>query len=597
MAAAAEAMQKSPAGDRAPGNSEGVKLRRYADRRRAALLEIRADEIPDWRQASDYVDPTRGRFEEGLTAGTSRVKRRKRSRAKIINSRATTCLRVAVAGMSSHMTSKARPWFKVTTPVVGLRDMMDVRVWLDDVTTLIRDTIEKSNFYKAMPVAYTEDIMFGVAAMLTVEDNDEVARFHVLTAGTFAVGLDEHGRVDSLWRCYTRSARQLVEKYGEDNTALPQAVRTMAKTNPDQLYTVESLIEPNPDARPGIGPLGVQAPQFRPYREITWILGGNDSAHGILSIGGHYERPFVAFRFNPVGEDVYSTSPVIDALGDIKQLQYLEGQKLRLIDMTADPPKNIPDTMRNLGVSMMPGANNYMPQTQLGMKVEPTYTPQPDAIAKVTMEIRETESRIEDALFYRLFLMMESLGEQAGRTATEIAERKEEKAAVLGPTLEAITDEALDPIVIRVFRLLERAGRIPPPPEALRAIPLKIEYTSTLAQAMRAAGIVGIERSATFVASMAKAFGPDVLDKFDADSAVDEYNERTGAPAAIMRDSETVAGIRTQRAQQQRQAQMAQMAKPAADGAKAIETLNKAVPEDGSLGQQLAEMLGGGMAA
>lgn len=596
MAAAAEAMQKSPAGDRAPGLSEGVKLRQYADRRRAALLEIRSDEIPDWRQVSEYIDPTRGRFEEGLSAGSSRVKRKKRSRAKIINSRATTCLRVAVAGMSSHMTSKARPWFKVTTPYPGLRDMMDVRVWLDDVTTLIRDTLEKSNFYKAMPVAYGEDLSFGVAAMLALEDNAEVVRFHVMTAGTFAVGLDEQGRVDSLWRCYTRSARQLVEKYG-DTAGIPPEVRRMAESNPDHLYTVESLIEPNPDARPGIGRLGVQAPQYRPYREIVWLLGGNDKPHGILSIGGHYERPFVAFRFNPSGEDVYSTCPAIDALGDIKQLQYLEGQKLRLVDMTADPPKNIPDAMRNVGVSMMPGANNYMPQTQLGIKVEPTYVPLPDAIAKVTMEIREVEKRIEDAFFYNLFLMMESLGDQTGRTAMEIAERKEEKAAVLAPTLEAITDEGLDPIVIRVFRLLERAGRIPTLPKALRAVPLKIEYTSTLAQAMRAAGIVGIERSATFVANMAKAFGPEVLDKFDADQAVDEYNERTGAPAAIMRDSETVGGIRTQRAQQQRQMQMAQLAKPAADGAKAIETLNKAVPKDGSLGQQLAELLGGGGAA
>ncbi len=594
MAAAAAAQKPAAAADLVtrPG-ADTVKLRQHAEGRRTALLEIRNDEIPDWRKVAEYTDPSRGRFDQPGVGGSQRVKRNKRSRKKIINSKATTCLRVAVAGMSSHMTSKARPWFKVATPVVRLRDLMDVRVWLDDVTMILRDTLEKSNFYKAMPVAYTEDMMFGIGCMLIAEDVAEVARFHVLTAGTFAIGLDDAGRVDTLWRCYTKSARQLVEKYGD--AGLPEPIRTAAKSNnPDQLFTVECLIEPNPDAMPGIGPLGIQAPRFRPYREITWIHGGNSEAHGILAIGGHYERPFVAFRFNPVGDDVYSTAPLIDSLGDITQLQYLEGKKLQLIDAIADPPKNIPEAMRNIGASMMPGANNYMPATQNQQKVEPTYLPQPDAVAKVAMEIREVENRIEQALFYDLFLMLQSLGDQTGRTATEIAERKEEKATVLGPTLEAITDEGLDPIVVRVFRMLERAGRVPPPPEALRAIPLKVEYTSILAQAMKAAGISGIERTAGFVANMAQSFGPDALDKFNADQAIDEYNERTGAPASIMRDDDTVAAIREGRAQQQRQAQMAALAKPVADGAQAISTLNKAVPEDGSLGQQLAEMMGGG---
>ncbi len=593
MAAAAAAQKPAAAADLVtrPG-ADTVKLRQHAEGRRTALLEIRNDEIPDWRQVAEYTDPSRGRFDQPGAGGSQRVKRNKRSRKKIINSKATTCLRVAVAGMSSHMTSKARPWFKVATPVVSLRDLMDVRVWLDDVTMLLRDTLEKSNFYKAMPVAYTEDMMFGIGCMLIAEDVTEVARFHVLTAGTFAIGLDDAGRVDTLWRCYTKSARQLVEKYGE--AGLPETIRTAAKSNnPDQLFTVECLIEPNPDAMPGIGPLGIQAPRFRPYREITWIHGGNGEAHGILAIGGHYERPFVAFRFNPAGDDVYSAAPLIDSLGDIKQLQYLEGKKLQLIDAIADPPLNIPEAMRNIGASMMPGSKNYMPATQNQQKVEPTHVPQPDAVAKVAMEIREVENRIEQALFYDLFLMLQSLGDQTGRTATEIAERKEEKATVLGPTLEAITDEGLDPIVVRVFRMLERAGRVPPPPEALRAIPLKVEYTSILAQAMKAAGISGIERTAGFVANMAQSFGPDALDKFNADQAIDEYNERTGAPASIMRDDDTVAAIREGRAQQQRQAQMAALAKPAADGAQAIATLNKAVPEDGSLGQQLADQLAG----
>ncbi|HWU70030.1 MAG TPA: portal protein, partial [Pseudoxanthomonas sp.] len=354
------------------------------------MIHIQAEWLPDWMQVTDYIDPSRGKF-------TQNGKRRKRSRSKIINGTATKCVRVATAGMSSHMTSKARPWFKLSTPAPAMANRQDVKVWLDDVTTILRDTLDKSNFYKAMPVCYTEDLSYGIAAMLIAENPEEVVRFHPLTIGSYAIALDDAGRVDSLWRCYTKTARQLVSKYGKldaqgkrvpDETKLPRSVIDAFKNNPDMEFTVESLAEPNPDARPGMGPLGVQAPQFRPYREVVWIAGAGADNHGVLAINGHYEAPFVCIRFNPVGDDVYSTCPGIDGLGDIKQLQYLEGQKLRVLDLIAEPPASIPDTMRNLGASMAPRAKNYLPQTQVGAKIEATYTPQPTALQHIQAEIR-----------------------------------------------------------------------------------------------------------------------------------------------------------------------------------------------------------------
>lgn len=583
-------------------NQDTLKLRQRCDRRRGAMIAAREAWVPDWMQVTEYIDPARGRFNgEGTNTTT-----KKRSRSKIINGTATKCVRVASAGMSSHMTSKARPWFQLSTPDPAMNEIQEVKVWLDRVTTILRDTLAKSNFYKAMPVCYTEDLSYGVAAMMIVENAEEVVRFHPLTIGSYAIGLDDAGKVDSLWRCYTKTARQLVQKYGRmdeatgkmepDESKLPKRIVEAYKRSPDQPFTIEALYEPNPDQRPGIGPLGVQAPQFRPYREVVWISGSGDEKHGVLDIGGHYEAPFVCIRFNPVGDEAYSACPGTDSLGDIKQLQYLEGQKLRLIDLMAEPPLSIPDTMRNIGASLAPRTKNYLPQNQNGAKVEATYTPQPGSLQWILQEIREVESRIEDSFFYNLFLMLEALGDQAGRTATEIAERKEEKATVLGPTLEIVTDEGLDPTVVRTYRLCERAGLIPPPPQVLATIPLKIEYTSILAQAMKAAGSSGIERTAGFVAQMASVFGPSALDKFDADQAVDEYSDRTGAPASIIRDDDAVLAIRQGRAAQEAQQAALAAAKPMADGAQAIKTLNEAVPQPGSLGEGLAEQLTGGAA-
>lgn len=567
--------------------ADTIELRKYCQRRAAAMRDSQNDWVPDWRDSSEYVDPARGRFN---TADNRKVRR---SRAKVINSKATECLRVMAAGMMSHMTPKAVPWFKVSPPDPSMVESFGVRVWLDEVTARIRDALAGSNFYKAMPVLYTEDGLFGTAPMLVLEDAREVVRFYPLTAGTYAIALDEAGRVNALWRKYSRTADQLNQRYGRDK--LPLTVRNALDGGKlDTPFMVESLIEPNPDARPGQGPLGLQAPKHRPYREVVWINANTDDGSGVIDVGGHYEAPFVTARWNPVAEDIYSTAPAIDCLGDIKQLQYLEGEKLNLMEQLSDPTLAVPESLRlKGGARLRKGGQVYLPQDVMGAEVRPIYQPDPRALMQVREEIATIEGRIERAFFYQLFLMMEALGDATGRTATEIAERREEKAAVLGPTLESITDEVLDPVVIRTFRLLERAGRIPPPPEELAGAPLKIEYTSILAQAAKANGTSSIERVIQFAAGVAQATGnTDALDKIDADQAIDEYADRIGSPASMLRDDDAVAQIRAGRAQQQQMAQMAQMAKPIADAAGAMRTLAETVPQEGSAAESMAGALG-----
>lgn len=568
----------------------GVELRRRAQKRKAALIAEREHWMQDWREVAEHVDPIRGKFD----TSKPRDSKAKRSRNKIINNRATMALRVMAAGMMSHMTSKSRPWFRLSTPDPAMAEQADVRMWLDSVTNIVRDTLAKSNFYKAMPDIYTEDGMFGVAAMLALDDPEDIVGFYPLTVGSYAIGLNDQQRVDTLWRCYTKTARQLEERYGRDK--LPLQVRTALETNkPDQKFQVESLFEPNPDAPRNATDL-ILPVNRRPFREIVWIEGRSDEPHGVLQVGGHYEFPPVVIRWNPIGGDVYSTAPALDSLGDIKQLQYLEGEKLRLLDLIANPPLGLPESLVNKGGSVAPGAITYLPTMQAGMQAGPLYTPNHGALQALFNEIREVETRIEEAFYYNLFMMLASLDERQ-RTATEIAERREEKAAVLGPSLEAVTDEGLDPVVIRVFKLLERAGRIPAPPPALENVPIKIEYTSILAQAAKAHGSGTIERLVQFVGMTAQMTGPGVLDKFDADQAIDEYGDRIGVPVSVIRSDEDVAALRQQRQQQEQMAMAAQMAPAVKQGADAVKALGEAVPQEGSVGAGLAEQIAGAFGA
>ena len=73
------------------------------------------------------------------------------------------------------------------------------------------------------------------------------------------------------------------------------------------------------------------------------------------------------------------------------------------------------------------------------------------------------------------------------RSATEVAERRAEKLVMLGPVLERLHDDLLEPLIGRVFQIMARAGQIPPPPFAeLDGLRLQPEYVSPM-QALQAA--------------------------------------------------------------------------------------------------------------
>ena len=71
--------------------------------------------------------------------------------------------------------------------------------------------------------------------------------------------------------------------------------------------------------------------------------------------------------------------------------------------------------------------------------------------------------------------------QQAVRSATEIAERRDEKRVMPGPVLERLRDDLLEPLIGRVFQVMARAGQIPPPPSLmLDGLRLQPEYVSPM---------------------------------------------------------------------------------------------------------------------
>lgn len=524
-------------------------IRRACLGRLEALAQERESWVAHWRDVSDTILPRRGRF---LVSDRNKGARRNR---KIIDNTGTLALRTMAAGLMSGITSPARPWFRLAPQSPALARDDSVQRWLADVEAMLREIFSASNAYDALAAVYEELAAFGTATMLVYPDFDDVIACETLTAGQYYLAAGANGRIDSLYRVYSLSVGQLVEQFApagptgaRDWSAVSPATRTLFDNNRrDAWVELVQAIEPNPHHRPGPGPAW-----RKPWRSVWIEKGGPDDR--LLRLSGFDEFPAMCPRWNLTAPDIYGTSPAMDALGDVEQLQAQEKDKSLAIQKMVKPPLNVPANLRgNSVVNPLPNGTTFYDLA--GGPAPPVATPlyqvQP-RLDEMQRDMDRVRQRIRDAFYVDLWLMISQI-DRAGVTATEIDARREEKLLMLGPVLERLHHEFLDPLIDRVFAIASRAGLLPPPPPALAGQRLRVRYVSMLAQAQRAVATGAIERLCGFAGSLAAA-DRSVLDRIDFDQALESYAEAIGVDPRLLRPDEAVATRRAQRQQNERQA-------------------------------------------
>jgi hypothetical protein len=247
-----------------------------------------------------------------------------------------------------------------------------------------------------------------------------------------------------------------------------------------------------------------------------------------------------------VGGDIYGHSPGMEALGDVKQLQHEQLRKAQAIDYQTKPPLQVPASMKNRDIEMLPGGISYYDgAANNGIKTAFEVNLNLQYLLNDIMDCRE---RVRGAFYADLFLMLANAGPNTRMTATEVAERHEEKLIMLGPVLERLHNELLAPLVDTTFTRMVQAGIVPPAPQELQGMDLNIEFVSMLAQAQRAIGTNAVDRFVGNLGAIAQ-MKPDILDKFDQDEWADVYADMLGIDPALIIADKDVAIIRQARAQ------------------------------------------------
>jgi hypothetical protein len=298
---------------------------------------------------------------------------------------------------------------------------------------------------------------------------------------------------------------------------------------------------------------------------------GKDNSDKFLSESGFEQFPVLAPRWVVTGNDVYGTSPGMECLGDVKQLQHQQLRKGQAIDYQVNPPLQVPTKYKEAARNRLPGGIMYVDSQGSSQAIRSAFDVNLN-LQHLMGDIQDVRERIRSAYYADLFMMLAN-DTRSGITATEVAERHEEKLLMLGPVLERLHNELLSPKIDMAFNYADRAGILPPPPPELEGMELKVEFISVLAQAQRAVASQGVDRLLGTVGQLA-ALKPDVLDKVDFDQVVDDYGDMYGVNPKIIVPDAKVAEIRAQRAQQMAAQQAAAAAPMAVDAAKTMGETN-----------------------
>lgn len=532
----------------------------FLNKQLAAVQADGATRDQHFKELRDFTSPASGRFDN------EKIDEVRKRYGKLLNTRPYLARRIMASGMHAGMTSPARPFFRLGTADPGLMEYAPVKNYLYIVEKLMREVHSRSNLYTALPKTYGELGTFATAAMAVTPDFNTVLHCQPFTIGTYWIGCNDKGKVDTFYRKPTLNVRDLVafaNQYGGQVTKKVQALYDQGQYW-NKVDVIHAVI-PNPDHKPGSVWL-----KDKRFIEVLYECSGAAKDEFVMK-KGYDVFPVLVPRWDVNdGEAWGSDCPGMAALADAKQMQTQERRKAKAIANISDPALQAPSSgnTKNTAYNILPGTVTEYISTAGGDGIKPIFSNNPN-INHLLEDIAKVEGRIDQTFYADLFLML-TLSDRRDITAREVEERHAEKLLMLGPVLEQLNTDLLDPLIDLTYVYMNEAGLLPPAPPELDGMTLKVEYISILAQAQHAAGLGALERQVAIVGNLAALTGdPGVWDKVNVDQVVDESSQMLGIVPTVIRTDEEVGAIREARAQAAQQQAAAAQAK---DAAQAIKT-------------------------
>lgn len=450
------------------------------------------------------------------------------------------------------MTSSTPPdqkWINLkNVDETAVENDLEALKYIDFIEGVVIEALTASNFYIKKYEFDKYRVVFGTGVMFVEEGKgNKDLNFRTIHIADVALAEDSEGYVDTVYRTFFMSIRDLVQKFGLSNLSVE--VKDKYEVNPFEEIKVLHCVYPRTDEereRDSEGNFKVDR-ESMPYVDM-WIE--YETRHKIEE-GGYRTFPFVVSRWEKEVGEVYGHGPVMDALADIKTLNRMERSKVQLAEKINNPPKIIIGAEKG-EVDFTPAATNHFDEdVEVKDLVSGANYPVTDAA------VRDKIETINEIMYVNQF---QSLDRRADKemTAAEVDAIRLEALRILAPVLGRNQPEILYPLMIRVLDILEANGKLPPQPTTT-TIQLVLEPVNELTRAMKMSEVNAVRSVIAGTADMAQV-NQEVLDNINFDAAYNLLKDATGIPASISNSEEEIKAIREGRAKQAEEAQQIQLA-------------------------------------
>lgn len=510
-----------------------------------------------WQEIAERVLPRQADFSSRPTAGAKRTDR-------IFDATAALALDRFASAMESMLTPRSSRWHGLRFADPALGGDEEAKRYLETLTDLLFRVRYGpfAAFASNLHESYVSLGAFGTQVLYTEEGFDRAPiRYRALHVGECFLDTDFTGRVDTVYRRFELSARQAAQKWGEDKLSADCRRALERASDADRKFEFLHAVQP------------AEKPERRAFD--SWYV--DIAARHVVHRGGYYEMPYHVSRFATTPRETYGRGPAMFALPDIKMLNEMAKTTLRAAQKMVDPPLGIYTDGVIGRPNLNPGALNPGGVNAQGQEmIRPIGGGGRPDIGIDMMERRR--QAINEGFWVTLFQI---LVESPAMTATEVLERAQEKAQLLGPAVGRQQSELLGPLIEREVAILERKGLLPPPPPHIAGAELEIDYTSPLARMQRAEEGVGTLRTLEALQAVAPV-RPEVFDNLDTDATARGLAEINGMPLRFLRPEKDVAAARESQAAEAAQAGGLQALMGMADAAgKAVPAL-QAMKEGGN---------------
>jgi hypothetical protein len=482
-----------------------------------------------WREIADTMVPRKNDILRETVSGT-------RKGIDIYDNTAMHSGELLAGALHGLLTNPATYFFGLSSGIPDIDNDDEVAAWCQDTVHRMHNALNESNFQTEVHELYLDQVYFGTSPLSIEEDKDYIFKFKAWHIKNVYIDEDPDGKVNTLYRWFQWDANKMLKFFGYDN--LSRVVKRAIDTgdNNTKFAVIHAIYPSNPEEK--------NAHSFI----SQWV---EEDSKKELKVGGYNEFPYVVPRWVKIAEELYGRSSGMTALPEAKTLNEQVRQSLIASQKIIDPPLQLPDDGFVLPIKTRPGGLNYF---RAGMapqdKIQPLFQQQ------IRLDLSESEcnarrGRIKEAFYVDQL----SLGQNNPQmTATEVNARQEQAMTMLGPMLGRQQAEFLQPLIGRLFGIMNRKKLLKPLPPKLKAHGKIIaKYTSLVAIAQRQVEARSTSKWLDAITPLVNA-DPSVKDNIDGDAGCRRLHALYGAPQEMLRKIKDRDQMRKEQAAAQQKA-------------------------------------------